>query len=461
MPTPKENARVADAKEEARIKEVKNRFDKEHKISIHHIFGSEMIVNNLKNSRPLSYVPSLNESYGSLPLNSLLYSQILVRICKYCLEGCKGNLIKPYLERNLVIPVLSYPLSEYKSDFIEEILKYPYISCYSASAFLAAQPCFNCPGSDSPQCPHNPLNVREYEVKCKEIKQKLSASVENKSSAKKYRKHLDTYLFGSLYPQYEQEAYLLNQANEVISQGKLELIDVIEQKAEILNNLRKSNSFGAIPEVNFQDLKLIGTALSKLEMPLESEIFERDSEKKWVTEALGLNYNPKMPIEEYLNIIIPRKKKINSLLDKFIEKRDPNLTKTINDEIWKINKEITGSKRIELLNYLTSFSPNDVGLISGIIAGCVLGYGSSGLLGCGLDKVVSLAAGVGTTSVTSKLTNNHSLSKKLNLPKPPKKTVEWIKEKFESQEERLFAKLLSTDIPTIQVWSLRKKLENA
>jgi hypothetical protein len=47
------------------------------------------------------------------------------------------------------------------------------------------------------------------------------------------------------------------------------------------------------------------------------------------------------------------------------------------------------------------------------------------------------------------------------LPKPPKKTVEWIKEKFESQEERLFAKLLSTDIPTIQVWSLRKKLENA
>ena len=76
MPTPKENARLVDAKEEARIKDVTNRFNKEHKISLQQIFGSEEIVSILKNNSPLSYVPSLNESYQSLPLNSLFYSQI-------------------------------------------------------------------------------------------------------------------------------------------------------------------------------------------------------------------------------------------------------------------------------------------------------------------------------------------------------------------------------------------------
>ena len=80
-----------------------------------------------------------------------------------------------------------------------------------------------------------------------------------------------------------------------------------------------------------------------------------------------------------------------------------------------------------MLNYLTSFSPNDIGLIAGIIAGCALGYGSSGLLDCGLDKVVSIAGGISATSLTSKLTNKHSLNEKFNLPKPPKKSIEWIK----------------------------------
>ena len=53
----------------------------------------------------------------------------------------------------------------------------------------------------------------------------------------------------------------------------------------------------------------MGTALHKMEIPLDSEVFEKDSERKFTAGALGLNYNPKMPIEDYLDIIIPRKRK--------------------------------------------------------------------------------------------------------------------------------------------------------
>ena len=123
--------------------------------------------------------------------HSTVYSilKYLVRTCKYCLGG-KVNLIKPYLRRNVIVPILSYPLAEYKSDFIEEILKYPYISYYSASAFMIAQPCLNCPGSEAPQCPHNPKNKQTYKIKCQEIKQKVSNCLENKTLAKESEKQL-------------------------------------------------------------------------------------------------------------------------------------------------------------------------------------------------------------------------------------------------------------------------------
>ena len=461
MPTPKETARIKDKKDAKRIKDLARELFKHHKsISDSQIFNSEEIPKTLKET-PISSNPSLKTALDTLPLNSLLYSKVLVRICKFCISD--GRIIEPYLRRNTILPILNSPLSEYRTTVQELILRYPHIDFYSYQLYRDANICGH---PDDPICQARtkkedpcPIDRTNYRLRCENIIKNVNELPANQKSKDAITKYLKTKTFPSLFPVFNEEEYFLQQIEEQISNRRIDLLKPLTLKAFLLSGLKDSTLFKAIPELNQDFLQNMGNALQTLELYPELQSDNRDimEEKIWVANALGITYNPEMPVEQYLDIVLPRKAKINSLIERFIKKNEDGTYKSINDEIWKINKEIATSKKIEMYDYLTTFASTNKSLITGLILGGSIGFATASLIGCGFEGAIASLSSIGG-SIAGKTAARLGLSQRIKAPKPPKKTIEWLKEKIETPQEKMLAAVLSKDVPLIQIWALRKKL---
>lgn len=441
-----ENFERIDKKEKAKVEELHRIFESGKPLMPDDIFESKSIT-EIVEERPLSICYSFDEANATLPLNSLLFSHILVTICPKC--GCVKNpeLLEPYLEKELVLPILSHPLSHFSSDFANLVIQHPYIGVYTLF-FLRSAMAFSSYKGYPVLCPHCFDEYRER------IFKKLS---EIKGDTKKTRYAqglLRDVTFPILAPPGQPQSEILKQIEEAIDQKNLELLGPLTHKTTVLETLRMARIFEATPQVAQRDLSNIGNTLSKMGISLAPETFEQIKEKEWALKALSVDYNPKMPIEDYLDIVLPRRKKINSLVNELIlnkgkEKRFSN----INDEIWEINREISYSKAVETLTFLTDFVFDNAKILFGIVAGGLVGYSSGSFMGCGLGSMGGLVSGMIGRLVSKRLD--------FKVPKHPKKTIEWLKEKIESPEERLLSILLSKDIKVIQTWALRRKLERS
>jgi hypothetical protein len=116
-----EIARKIDEKEEARIDNLVDELFSGKEIDQVELFGNETIPKMLKET-PLSYFNSFYGVYDKLPINCLLYPKIIIYVCPYCPCVSNTSLIKPFLERGIVLPVLSYPLKSYKPEFVNLVL---------------------------------------------------------------------------------------------------------------------------------------------------------------------------------------------------------------------------------------------------------------------------------------------------------------------------------------------------
>jgi hypothetical protein len=85
--------------------------------------------------------------------------------------------------------------------------------------------------------------------------------------------------------------------------------------------------------------------------------------------------------------------------------------------------------------------------------GALAGYSSASVIGCAVPESLSTLGGLLGAAVGKVIPSD-----KIKVPKPPKKTLEWIKEKIERPEERLLSIVLDKDIKTIQVYLLKKKI---
>jgi hypothetical protein len=158
-----------------------------------------------------------------------------------------------------------------------------------------------------------------------------------------------------------------------------------------------------------------------------------------------------MHVEEYLDIMLPRRKKILDLINRLeTEKNGERSYKSLKDEIWRINREVSSSKSLEAVSFVTDLVSRNVGILLGMMLGGILGYASDSFSGCGLGGVV----GAGVASV-SRLANN----KPFKIPSISKRTKEWVEAKIESPQEKLLSAVLAKDIPTIQVYHLRRRLQ--
>ncbi len=434
-----------DEKEEERIKSLAKSVDSGEGITLAEIVDSDIIPSILK-KRPLSYIEGFSAKDVAFPINCLLFDRIILEICPYC--NCVQNpeLIRPYLEREMVLPILMSRYQLYEAEFLDLIVQYPYIGGYTFNFLRSVYARASGEAKKGLLCPHC------YKEACERILHKLSEIDANRKTVENLTRELKHFVLPSLYPTCNREFHILEQIEDVVAQKRIELLNPLGNEAGILYHLRNAQMFDAIPEVAQEDLSNIRAILTKVGLPSDLSIFEQIEERHQTIKALEIDYNPKMSIEEYLDIIHPRRERINRLISELVsgEEKDQRL-KILKDEIWRINEEISSSKAIELLTFLTRFVSDNAQILFGMLVGGVIGYASASFAGCGLGSIGGLMSGA-----VGKHVSKHAPFK---VPRYPKKTIEWIKTKIEGPEERLLAIALAKDIKTIQTWGLRRKLQ--
>jgi hypothetical protein len=435
-----------DEEEGKRLDEAADAIESGKTVELPDIFGNEIMPKMLE-EKPLLLLSSLNKTDLELPANCLTYSKVLGEVCPGC--DCTKNpeLIKPYLEREMVLPILLAPLAEYKSAFADLVIQYPYIGSQTLD-FLRMARLLSADEGKGALCPTC------FDERCKEILKRVSIVSKDRKLADKLKTYLDDVVFPNLSPADYNEVKILEGIADAVTQNSLTKLQPLSDQAEVLFNLRNAEIFEATPEVNHDDLLNISQALRDTDYSQNFDFSKEILGKAWMVKALRIDYDPKMPIEDYLDIIGPRRKKVNSLISQLAAEKGKNAQLSeIRNEIQKINQEISSSKAVESITFATAFVHDNASILWGMLIGGLIGYSSASFAGCGVGSLAGVFGGIAEKIVSRKGA--------FSIPRYPKKTVEWLKEKIESPEERLLSILLAKDIKTIQVWNLRRRLRKA
>lgn len=419
--------------EEKRIDDLYEYLAREHaeSVPIDQIFDSKEIPKIL-HEEPLGFWSSFREANIILPLNCLLFPRTLVQICSLCDCNKNPESIRPYLERGLILPILTQRASNYDPAFLEMVTQHPYIG-FHTHWFLR-----NISYRSN-------INFENLDKRFKRISKSLTQNAYCKSLFEKA-------IIGHLAPAQDPQIKILNEIENAIKQRNPQLLEPFAHKAVFIDTMRTSGLFQATPNVRWKDLHDSIQASKRLGIPIDSEVIEEIQRKEWVAKTLDLDYNPTISIETYLDIIIPRRRKINKLIKELMTaKENENQLSRINDEIWKINQEISSSKAMESITFLTSFTHDNAKILLSMLVGALLGYSTGSFLGCGVGSIGGFIGGTAGDWVAKR--------KSFKIPKYPQKTIEWMKAKMEGPEEKVLSIMLSKDIKTIQIWSLQKKLK--
>jgi hypothetical protein len=437
-----EIAKKKDKEEEERVDQLYKEADSgKEKFTDDEIFGSK-IIGKILSGKPLAYYNSFMETESRLPLNCLLFSQVLVNVCPDCSCNFEPSLIKPYLENGVVLPILNNDLAAFTPRFIDLIVQYPYIGTQAFGFLIDGNP-----ASAPVMCEHC------YEKEWR----KIFAKIARKGLPQKEKEYTEELLqvIAKSYMEYpsERETLVLRQMIKAADQGDLRSLSSLARQGILISALKFPCIFDAIPQVEQIDLNNINEISKELGFPSEQAINEIQEEELTV-KALNLEYNPKMPIGEYLDIILPRRRKINALVRELIEQGSENREiSRINDELWQINKDIVSSKSLESLSFLTRLVTDNLNIVASLLAGALIGYSSAELFGCGIGS----AAGVASSAIGI-MRKRFSQQSGARIPSVPRKTVEWMRTQLESPQEKILSLLLSKDIKAIQVWQLRRRL---
>jgi hypothetical protein len=428
-----------DKEEKERVDELWRTLHSDGRLVGEQIFGDKATLQAVEQS-PKSFFEGFASNDAFILANSVFFSKLLVAICPNCSCNKNPDSLKPYLERGVILPLLVDPLAQYNKDLASLIMQYPYIGCKTFK-FIKWVKVLESTKSRTLTCPH-----------CFEIKRKKIMDDASRMLLRPDQKRILTQLlidsFYYLSPPVEPENNVMNELADAANQKNLRGLLSLTGKAGVLDTLRCAQALQAIPAVAYDHLSTVAKATEEIGVSSSMRTAEQLEKKEWALQALNINYDPAMSIEEYLDIILPRKKKVMSLIDALVADRaEGKLLQEINAEIWKINEEMSSSKAIESLTFVTDFVSNNVGILSEMLAGGLLGYSIGNVAGCGLGGVLGAVAG--------KLVSTRKLVK---VSRFPTKTVEWLKEKIESPEEKLLSLILSKDIKVIQIWNLKRKL---
>lgn len=430
-----------DREEKERVKELVKVLKSEGRIETSEIFQSATIPKIL-NERPLSFVPGFQKSDATLLTNSALFSKILVTLCPDCSCNLDPQQLRPYLERGIVLPLLMAPLAKYDQKLADLVLQYPYVGC-RIFRFIRINRILHLEGTYAALCPH--CFFKERDKILRKVRSRMIPS-----SAKRTKKELDGHVFPSLYPAMELEFHILQEIHDALDRDDSKMLDLLINRCDTVFTLRSSQIFDAVPNVDAANITNVETISKNIGVTSNIGLAQEMQKKEWTLQELALDYSPTMPVEEYLDIVLPRKKKITSLVDTIISNKEGKHKELseIKDELWRINQEMSESKKLETVTFLTNFVHNNAAILLQMLVGGYLGYSFGSSVGCGLGGLAGGAVG--------KIMADRKMFK---TPELPKKTLEWVKEKIEDPQEKLLSIALSKDIRVIQTWNLRRKLK--
>ena len=381
-----------------------------------------------------------------LPSTTIFGDSTVLSICDYC--GCvkEPSLLEPYLERNLVLPVLTSSYQEYSKDFVDLVLSYPHISAYEYHSFktlyfTALSKEYIKRGYICPHCVKNEMKKIESAL------EKGRFSVEIKSRLKR---GLEWVAFPNLRPYLYPDYLLLPELSDSLEKRDLHKFRQIVGMTECIRILRTSQSFSLIPQIDYDSLETVQKLLqNQKELEIDYDIVDV---RNAVLKGFNLSYSPSIPIETYLDVLSSRKEKIKNLMDNVISVAEPRSETFLIDlhkEIERINSEVRtleASKRRKFLTLCTNFVKQN----KSVVTGCLIGAGM-GLVGASLAACGAFGAGI-MAKAASKHVNIH-------VPREAEEVKEAIYKALEPGYEELLARYLSKDLEVIQVWRLKRKFK--
>lgn len=422
-----------EASEEARLHEAfQDSSNKDSHITT--FFKSDDVRKTLeKGSQPI--ISGFNEEI--LPSIIPFSDRVLVEVCPKCKCVKHPDLLKPYLERQLIIPVFGASCTYYPPEFVESVQGYPYISFpefYDIRSFAIRRGLTQL------------LSESEVEGilnRCNQLVKHFPSNYIEKS-----QNDVDT-VFCNLQPFLSSDLQPLLNLMESLEKKNLKDVDRLFYISHIVSAFRSGQVFSLIPQIGMRHLN----RLDLTPQEFGELAFEVPDVKESIMRGLKISYDASIPLETYLDIICERKSAIRGIFEKIIIAAEPEketFLSNLRAEIEKINQEvesINSSRKRIIFDFLTNFAFQNKGsIVAGLITAAGLGTMGLGFIGCG----AGLVSGIATKAISKKAD--------ISIPKEASTIGRQLYKYIEPNYEELMAKTLSSNVQAIQLWHIKKRL---
>jgi hypothetical protein len=425
-----------DASEFSRVKEKTDELRERESLQINSLFRSDIAAKTLEKGNQ-AFVNGFDQKI--LP-NAVPFSdRVFLEICPFCECVRCPELLTPYLEKGLVVPILGAHYRYYAPRFIESILGYPYISSFEfdSARMLTFQ--------RTTAKLMSKTEVTTLEKKCNSLIQSLPINKKQKL----WESDKLEIIFINLQPYFYPDNKILQKLFKSLEEKSARSFNRLFLLSHVVYSFRNSQVFSFIPQVEIQQLDTL-KLLNQREYGRAK--FDISDIRDFIMTGLKLSYDPSIPLRLYLDIVSERKSKISKIVNNIIDRAKPEkktFFANLQTELEHINQEVEAlksSKKRVAFDLVTNFALQNKTIVAGIIMGASMGIAGLGLVGCG----AGIASGIVTKIVSKKA--------EISVPKEADALVKKLSTVLEPNYEKILAKALSSNINAIQIWQLRKKI---
>jgi hypothetical protein len=370
-----------------------------------------------------------------LPSTVPFSDRVFVQVCPSCDCVKSPRLLLPYLERDLIVPVLIADYADFDPAFIEFISSYPYVSYTEfhglRHTYLKRKSAINT-------------------VSKREIDSLLDSCINAMTKQAYAPVSTIAQIFENLSPYYRTDLEIMLDLLSSIKNRKLEHANSISALAQVITQLRYSQVFPLVPQVK------VGAIDSLKTIPSEYRgiSFQENDVRNAVLSGLKLTYNKSMDLATYLDVVSERKSIIRKLVRdimKTANTNDETSLANLRTELEKINSEVRSlqaSKKALTVEVVTNFLyQNKTSIVAGLLTAASAGIAGLGIISCGAVGLISSAS----SKAVSKISN-------FSVPEQAVKLQSAIATVSEPYYEAALARVLGTNKQAVQLWHIQRKL---
>jgi len=426
----KKKLETIDKDESGRIDEFSNRWNIEKSIDVEDIFKHKNLINAINNDNALIGSFDEKQILSSVPF----YSAIFVQVCPKCSCVKNPDLLKPYLNSNVVIPILTDHYSEFAKQFVMEIIRYPHISFREFDFYRFSE-----------------LWKLESQHTCNHCVQKRIQKIKdfvNKKGGDDQLIFMTNQIENLLRPYAGRDINLLDMVVSAILNDNSELLHQILDLSYSINTIRSAQAFHSACSMPFDVFNICQEKL----ISSMTKSFEKDIQnvRNMVTSGLSLSIPKEMSVDKYLEIVLRHQQKIRETIDFIIERASSGtgeisystliqIIAEVNDDIRKAQQ----TKRYTAYKAAVGFASGNKTMIAFLLLAGALGL-TGNFFGCG----ASTLAGPFLQKF-GKIKTDKSINELQDI----------IRQSVEPATNTLIAEYLGMSIEQVQVWRVWKELD--